>query len=408
MSAVPISSAVRHRTLSASVTDHHDLVAAAYARQDSWLARGLCTEPSDRSVAESAVAELYRRSGLAEPEFIWAPSPPSALKLIADTQPSVRLRYEDGAIPAFALIAELLSASRERMDMRILRRRQQPQNDRRALEATRLRSFDAARLVGVAPDLIIRAVVWESLRTSLYDGVATAIRTLLPGVVDGVTWYGQQEAHRIGYYDTIRRYGLATFDSRDNDLLDVQTALICSTGWWWAFDSVCVMAERPIALHTEPTPGGAHNARRLHHLDRPALEFSDARSVFVHHGTIVPDWVALDPTAERIGRERNVEIRRCAIERLGWDTYIDMAGLALVDRADDPGNPGCTLQLYATPAGWGRPGRILLAVNGSVERDGHRRRYGLHVPRWISSALDAAGWTYGISGADYAQLIRRT
>ncbi|MBD0023006.1 MULTISPECIES: hypothetical protein [Gordonia] len=46
--------------------------------------------------------------------------------------------------------------------------------------------------------------------------------------------------------------------------------------------------------------------------------------------------------------------------------------------------------------------------NGSLERDGHRRRYGLHVPSDISDAPSAAGWTYGISGADYARLVRRT
>ena len=113
-----------------------------------------------------------------------------------------------------------------------------------------------------------------------------------------------------------------------------------STGWWWAFDDVCIMAERPTALHAEPIPGSAQGARRLHHSDSPALEFADGTKAFVLHGAIVPDWVVLDPTAERIAHERNVEIRRCAIERIGWDSYIELAGLTLVDQADDPGNAG--------------------------------------------------------------------
>ena len=146
----------------------------------------------------------------------------------------------------------------------------------------------------------------------------------------------------------------------------------------------------------------------MHHPDAPAVEFRDGRAVFVVHGTIVPDWVILDPTPERITEERNVEIRRTAIERIGWDCFIDSAGLTLLDQTDDPGNRGCTLALYATPDRWARGGRILLAVNGSLERDGHRRRYGLHVPGRICTALDAAGWTYGIGGADYARLARRT
>ncbi|MFE2119529.1 DUF6745 domain-containing protein [Rhodococcus aetherivorans] len=382
MSAVPISSAVPHRTLSTRITDPHAIAAAVSVRRDHWLAQGLCTRPSDRPSAESAVAGLYRRAGFEEPEFVWVPSPPAALQLIADESLSVPpLRFGKPAHPS-AGIAALWSASRDRMDARILRRHR--------------------------PGPLVRAAVWDSLRTSLYVGVATAIRTLWPRPTPGVTWYGQQEAHRVAYYDTLRRFGLASFESRDDDLLDLQAALVRATGWWWAFDGVCVMAERPTAVHTEPTPEGVHNERRLHHPDRPALEFSDGSHVFVQHGTIVPDWVVLDPTVERINDERNVEVRRCAVERIGWDRYIDMAALALVDHADDPGNPGCTLGLYASPTGWGRPGRILLVVNGSVERDGQRRRYGLHVPEWVPSALDAAGWTYGISGTDYAQLVRRT
>ncbi|WP_252858606.1 DUF6745 domain-containing protein [Rhodococcus erythropolis] len=187
------------------------------------------------------------------------------------------------------------------------------------------------------------------MHTTLFDGVAAAIRTMSTPVAGGVTWYGQQDAHRIAYYDTCHRYGLATFRSEDRELLDVQTALADSTGWWWAFDDVCIMAERPRVLHSERIPGSARGERRLHHSDSPALEFADGTKAFVLHGAIVPDWVVLDPTAERIAHERNVEIRRCAIERIGWDSYIELAGLTLVDQADDPGNAGCLLQLYASP-----------------------------------------------------------
>ncbi|MDV6246780.1 DUF6745 domain-containing protein [Rhodococcus opacus] len=246
----------------------------------------------------------------------------------------------NGIHGATAGIATMLSESRKRMDARIKRRISDWPNERRAVETARVKPpADAAR-VGISPDRIIRATVWDSLHTTLFDGVAAAIRTLLPPAVLGVTWYGQQEAHRVAYYDTYRRLGLAKFHSHDGALLDANIALTCATGWWWAFDGVCVMAERPTTLHSEPMPGRVHNEHRLHHSGSPALEFQDGDAVFVLHGTIVPDWVVHDPTAERIARERNVEIRRCAIERIGWDTYIDTADLALVDHADDPGNAG--------------------------------------------------------------------
>ena len=247
-----------------------------------------------------------------------------------------------------------------------------------------------------------------SLQTSLRDGVAAAIRGLLPGSVGAVTWYGQQEAPRVAHHDFWRRSGLLRYAPEDDDVLDLLVALAGATGWWWAFADVCVMAERPTALHMEPIPNQVHDQCRLHREDGPALQFADGAAVFALHGTVVPSWVMEDPDVERIARERNVEVRRCAIERIGWDTYIDTAGLTLIDRVDDPGNAGEPLSLYATPDGWDRPERILLVVNGSVERDGCRRRYGLPVPSWTSSALQAAGWTYGIAASDYAQLLRRT
>ncbi|MDI9951948.1 MULTISPECIES: DUF6745 domain-containing protein [unclassified Rhodococcus (in: high G+C Gram-positive bacteria)] len=410
MSAAPFRSVARPRAQFTESTDvSSDYILAVEAVRDAWLRHGLCAHPSDRATAESAVAQVYRQSGLRRPEFVWVPSPVAGSDLIVAEGLSPPMSFDGNGIHcASARIATMLSESRSRMDARIERRRSDWPNERRTVETARVKPPEEAARVGISPDRIIRATVWDSLHTTLFDGVAAAIRTLLTPAVLGVTWYGQQEAHRVAYYDTYRRLGLAEFHPNDNTLLDASIALTGATGWWWAFGDICVMAERPTTLHAEPIPGRVHNEHRLHHSDDPALEFQDGRAVFVQHGTIVPDWVVRDPTAERIARERNVEIRRCAIERIGWDNYIEAAGLALVDQADDPGNAGRTLRLYATPDGWGRSGRILLAVNGSSERDGHRRQYGLHVPRWISSALDAAGWTYGLGGADYARLVRRT
>jgi hypothetical protein len=118
--------------------------------------------------------------------------------------------------------------------------------------------------------------------------------------------------------------------------------------------------------------------------------------------------VITNPTAGRITREPSVEVRRAAIERLGWDAYIDQARLALVAARPDPGNPGGQLHLYDLPRPWGPPDRVLLATNGSPEPDGQHRRYALNVPAAIDDPVAAAGWTYGLTADQYAQLARRT
>jgi hypothetical protein len=230
----------------------------------------------------------------------------------------------------------------------------------------------------------------------------------MPSIAGYVTWYGQHKAPWIAHYIAEQQLGLARYSPEDAEILDLHGELGRATGWWWPFDTVCVMAERPVAIHTEPTPEAQFGQRRLHYENDPVIEFADGKAVYALHGTVVPEWVMREPTVERIARERNVEVRRCAIERLGWDVYISEAGMTLIDQVDDPGNPDGTLALYATPSIVRRAGRILLVLNGSRERDGTRRRYGLPVPDGMSSALDAAGWTYGISGDDYSRLVRRT
>ncbi|SED59674.1 hypothetical protein SAMN04489727_8516 [Amycolatopsis tolypomycina] len=224
----------------------------------------------------------------------------------------------------------------------------------------------------------------QTVEEAFADLVRSGIRPSL-----GLYWYGQQDAYWV------------TPDSGDPEL-ELWATLVRSCGWWWPRDGVCVVADRPSALRLD-------DERRLHSASGPAVVYPDGRDVYAWHGTRVPSWVIEDPTADRIHRESDVEVRRCAIEHLGWTAYIEQSGMRILSRAPDPGNPGCELQLYdLPPQKWHAPSRLLLAVNGSVERDGTRRRHGLRVPAGFDHPLDAAGWSYGLTGAQYARLQRRT
>jgi hypothetical protein len=265
---------------------------------------------------------------------------------------------------------------------------------------------EAALAAGASPDAVLGSLVDGPLTTTLRDAVRAPLRTaLLPTGTDALplTWHGQHEAYWIAPYEIRARLGLVRYAFQ----LGLWADLARSTGWWWAGDGVCVMAERPIELHTERL--GDRGERRLHRADGPAVRFADGTRLHALHGTIVPEWVITGPTVERIHAEHNVEVRRSAIERIGWHAYVEQARLRLVATAADPGNPGSDLHLYDVPLDlWRRPARLLLTVNGSVEPDGTRRRYGLGVPDRFDDPVEAAGWTYGLSGEQYAQLVRRT
>ena len=175
-----------------------------------------------------------------------------------------------------------------------------------------------------------------------------------------------------------------------------------SAGWWWPFAGAVILTERPTQIHRD-------QLGRLHCETGPALLYPDGWGFHAWHGVRVPAWVVDSPTVQQIAQEPNAEIRRCGIESLGWDQFIQDAQLRAVDRCPDPGNPGFGIALYDVPEEiWGERVRVLLCVNGTVERDGRRRRFGLTVPDDIPTALDAAAWGYGLTAPEYAALeVRR-
>ena len=144
--------------------------------------------------------------------------------------------------------------------------------------------------------------------------------------------------------------------------------------------------------------------------------WSDGWELWYWHGQRVPRSLIEDGwDVDRILHEPNAEIRRCAIERIGWDRFVADAGLSPVDSAPDPGNPGQAMTLYDLPRQvFDEPVRLLLVTNGTVERDGTRRRFGLTVPATIATALDAQAWIHDdpdhpvrVTPDLYAQLQRR-
>ncbi|WP_225991739.1 DUF6745 domain-containing protein [Actinomadura montaniterrae] len=349
----------------------------AAALRDAWLGRALRALPADRPAAEAAISGLYRLAGLDPPRFHWVPSPLAAFETVP---PGMRLR-PDGPHVFDGSAARALATSvfKLRLDLD---------------EAVREHCSSLAGL--------FRQQVQGSLARSVRGTLGMAARAAHDSKGAAATWYERLCVSWFAYHDVMRRVAGVPFTSEQVRALDLWEAALTSAGWWWPHEDVCVVSERPVAVSTEPA--GDDGEVRLHAPDGPAIRYADGWDVHVWHGTPVPPWVIADPSPERIDREVNVEIRRCAIERLGWPAYIEGAGLRLVGAAPDPGNPGSELRLYDM-----RPDtRVLLAVNGSVERDGTRRRYGLTVPGAIGDPVAAAAWTYGLSAEQYSLLARRT
>ncbi|MFC4111602.1 DUF6745 domain-containing protein [Nonomuraea zeae] len=345
--------------------------------REEWLGSALSTRPADRPATEAAISGLYRLIGLSPPRFHWVSSPVAAL-LTAPPGARVPSAGQSAELPVPARLLSLMRELCRELDQRV-------------------------RWIQQPADQVIR----QKVRASLSRSVTSSLFPPLSAAHDARlrhrdSWYGAQCVSWVAHYDALRRVAGVVFTPGQERQLDLWTTVARSSGWWWPADGVCVVSERPVVLRTEIA--GDDGEVRLHCADGPAVRYADGWDLHSWHGTRVPSWVITNPSVQRIANEANVEVRRCAIERIGWSAYIEQAGLRLVATAPDPGNPGSELRLYDVRQGT----RVLLAVNGSLERDGHRRRYGLTVPGFLNDPIEAAGWTYGLSAAQYSLLLRRT
>jgi hypothetical protein len=220
----------------------------------------------------------------------------------------------------------------------------------------------------------------------------------------GGCWWNTWQAWTSYFRDVCELELAGDIWDRDRAYADAQSA-----GWWWPHRQFVIVADRPTEIHREQVGARGWGSHRLHAEGGPAIEFRDGWALWFWHGFQVPQWAVEAPTVEAIAAEPNVETRRCAIESMGWDRFVAESQLQLVDSAPDPGNPGQCIDLYDVPERlWGDRVRMALVTNGSVERDGTRRKYGLTVPAEIDDPVAAIAWTYDVPRDVYAGVARRT
>ncbi|MFC3572119.1 DUF6745 domain-containing protein [Streptomyces yaanensis] len=325
-----------------------------------WRACAAAAVPADRAAAEAGVRLAYRRAGLAEPErMVWAGSPREAVTLIrasTDLGPSVResVRSAPWAAERLRLHEELGAAGWSAR-----------------WAATGGRLWDTTRAL---VDRIQRGVLDE-----LADGdqrAGTEIRLIL---LDAVL--GQHDAP-----------WLAALDS-DRAPLDGLAQVCRSAGWWWPFEKVAVVCERPVALHRD-------EAGRLDRGDGPALAFPDGFALYAWRGMPVPAAFLAELrtlTSERIRAEENAELRRVMLEHYGYDRY-------LADSAARPIHRDETGTLWRIDLDGDEPVVMVEVLNSTPEPDGTHRTYWLRVPPTTREAREGVAWTFGLGPEVYAPL----
>jgi hypothetical protein len=376
--------------------------------RDQCLGRGLATGPLDRPAAEEAVRRVYATAGLTPPPvMIWMDSPLGGLfaaGVLAEAAKRPRPTPVKDQLGG-QLWGQLRGQLRGQLGGQLwdqLRGQLGGQlwDQLRGQLWDQLRDQLGDQLWGQLRDQLrgqLGGQLWDQLGGQLWDQLGDQLGDQLRGQMSGAIW-GSQELPWLAFYAFGRQLG-AQYNQQANDRLDAMLAT-GDLGWWWPYRGWCILTDRPTELHRDPQ-------NRLHHETGPAVAYADGWAVHAWHGTRVPaDLIAGKWTTADILKHPNAEVRRCAIEHMGWDRFITDAGLHQVGRpVPDPGNPGYELTLYDVPEQiYDEPVRVLLCANATVERDGTRRRFGLTVPADIQDPLHAAAWTFDLDPADYAGL----
>ncbi|WP_431926622.1 DUF6745 domain-containing protein [Nonomuraea jabiensis] len=393
----------------------------------TWERVAVATGPGEDP--EAAVRQAYREAGLAEPEHVLVlPSPAAGAVAAAwlTGGDAVRRALEQaglGALPDRSPSGDgssTGSASGSGSEAREPGDQGVPELRRVVGEA--LRSWESYGDPGRSVRDAVRTVPWERARAAAYAELGPVgwaalwdetggrlwpqVNRLVNDIRRGIADLGGEtgtaggagrggEAGRVG--EVLRRATLdAVLGQHDApwlsafDGLDGLKRAAERTGWWWPFERLAIVTERPVELHLD-------DVGRLHRAVGPALSYSDGFALHAWHGMPVPaDFGAAmrELTVERIREEENAELRRAMLEHFGLDRYLAESGAKPV-HSDETG------VLWRVDLSDDEPLVMVEVVNSTPEPDGTSRTYFLRVPPWVERARQGVAWTFGVAEEDY-------
>jgi hypothetical protein len=357
----------------------------------TWHEHAFRAGPADREEARAGVLTAYRAAGLAEPaRIVWLASPAqAALAAAVLTGAAHPARLRDS--PLSGLLDPALAALGPDL----------PDPGPSVRDRVRTLPWQAAR-TETAGALSPRALatVWQLAGEPLWartDELIGHIRDAFTPQTDSPRDPGLGALLRMTTLDAVLGQHdaawLAAFDGlgHTSDAIEALQRVARSGGWWWPYERVVLMCERPSLLCVD-------DLGRLHAGDGPALAFPDGFALHAWHGTPMPEHLPeslADLDAARITAETNAELRRVMLEHYGVERY-------LADSGAKPMGRDKTGILWRVVMPDDEPLVTVEVVNSTPEPDGSRRTYFLRVPPWVRTAREGVAWTFNLSADAYS------
>jgi len=162
------------------------------------------------------------------------------------------------------------------------------------------------------------------------------------------------------------------------------------------FKKFCIICSMPVKIKRD-------EKNRLHNDNHYAIEWKDGFGLYFLHGRCVPEKLIKAPrsiTKKEIINEKNVEIRRHFMERMGSERFSEVLGLQEID--SDTDHQGNIQILYKTKEKDDLTKCYLYFARVICPSTG--RKYYLSVPR-MRNVWDAVGYTFSKNKESYKPVV---
>ena len=198
---------------------------------------------------------------------------------------------------------------------------------------------------------------------------------------------------KLSIYDFIPRIGIL-----NNNEFTKFKDLITESGIYdmILFNKFCIVCSMPVNIKSD-------EQNRLHSDDHYAIEWKDGFGLYFLHGICVPEKLIKAPgsiTKKEIINEKNVEMRRHFMERMGSERFSEVLGLEEID--SDTDHQGNEQVLYRTKEKDDMTKRYLYFARVICPSTG--RKYYLSVPR-MRNVWDAVGYTFNKNKESYKPMV---
>jgi hypothetical protein len=138
----------------------------------------------------------------------------------------------------------------------------------------------------------------------------------------------------MAFCDSLELISDYTLGANLRDYLTKWSEVVESCFWWWSFEKVVIISERPPVLQVQPFEG-----RYLFHAEKgPALAFKDGWQVYALHGVRVPPEVVKDSPKKLDARlvitQTNADVKREIVRKIGIERVCADLGAKVTDSSE--------------------------------------------------------------------------